>query len=224
MIHSGHRVAEQLAFALDVCHTIGSLADKLAETESDNTIKFISPMSSSISLQHRNMMSILPGVYCIEKMQFSDFQREEKEYYKKLLVHTWKMCTLFIKYNYYNEVVFHSFHCDKGKRNSSVCSYNCKGKTCYGVLQKFCFSPPLALIKPFKLTNKFVLQQIANPDCQRLNKYISSDLITCFIVEVQDNLLPVCVIPISDLKSKCIHVSVPSHSYVIVIPNSYEHH
>ncbi len=80
---------------------------------------------------------------------------------------------------------------------------------------------PLALIKLFKITNKSVLQQIANPD---LNKYISSDLITCLIVEVQDNLLPVFVILVSDLKSKYIHVSVPSHSYVIVIPNNYGHH
>ncbi len=29
----GHRVAEQLAFALNKCHTVGSLANKQAETE-----------------------------------------------------------------------------------------------------------------------------------------------------------------------------------------------
>lgn len=38
MIHSKYKVAEQLSFSIDVCHTIGNLADKLLEAGEENTI------------------------------------------------------------------------------------------------------------------------------------------------------------------------------------------
>ena len=173
MIHSGHKVAEQLAFALDVCQTIGSLADKLAATENDKTIKFLSSMSSLIFQQHKNMMCILPRVYSIGKVQFSDFNEEEKKVLQKFTDVSVEQINTFHKI-YYKDFILHSHQCDKGKRNSSVCSYKFKGKACDGVLQKFCFSPPLAIIKPFKMTNKSILQKIVNPDCEHLKKYVST--------------------------------------------------
>jgi len=61
MIHSKYKVAEQLSFSLDVCQTIGNLADKLLEFE-NKTIDFLAPMSSLIQTQRKNMMIILPGI------------------------------------------------------------------------------------------------------------------------------------------------------------------
>ena len=100
----GCRVAEQLAFALDMCHTIGSLANKLAETESDNTIKFMSHMSSSISQQHRNMMSIFLGILLYRKNVVFWLPKREKSFTINIgtfLEHLYTFHKI-----YYNEVVF----------------------------------------------------------------------------------------------------------------------
>ena len=77
MIHSKYRVAEQVSFSIDVFQTIGNLADKLVQTETDRTIRFIEPMSSSIP-RHRHMMLILSGIYSIGKVHSSTFSQEEQ--------------------------------------------------------------------------------------------------------------------------------------------------
>ena len=42
IIHSKKKVAEQLLFSVDVCQTIGNLAEKLVKIENDATLFFLS--------------------------------------------------------------------------------------------------------------------------------------------------------------------------------------
>ena len=46
MIHSKHKIADQLVFSIDVANTLGSLQDKLLQTESEQTLSFIAPTST----------------------------------------------------------------------------------------------------------------------------------------------------------------------------------
>ena len=45
MLHSKYRVSEQLSFSVDVCNTLGSLANMLADIENEETLEFLSPMT-----------------------------------------------------------------------------------------------------------------------------------------------------------------------------------
>jgi len=125
---------------------------------------------------------------------------------------------------YFKETILYSSQHESGKRNSSICSYTYNGTKYYGIIQKFCFSPPIVLIKPFKTTGSSLLKKIGNPCRQRLSTYAKTDLLSSFVVQVHNQLLPVCAIPITDLTSKCILISLSPHSYVIHIPNNFEHH
>lgn len=54
MIHSKRKVAEQLLFSIDVCQTLGNLADKLVAIEDEATLSFFAPLSSSLSHRRKN--------------------------------------------------------------------------------------------------------------------------------------------------------------------------
>ena len=94
------------------------------------------------------------------------------------------------------------------------------------VLQKFCVSPPMILLKPFKRTSSSLLSRIGNPCRENLKQYIEADVLGALIVEVHNALLPVCAIRVSDLHSKCVKVLCKDslYSYIIHIPNNYERH
>ena len=55
MIHSKHRVSEQLSFN----QTMGYLADRLVQTESERTLNFTGPLSNLKKV-------VLPGIYSME--------------------------------------------------------------------------------------------------------------------------------------------------------------
>ena len=222
MIHSRYKVAEQLSFSLDVIQTIGSLADKLVDVEDEDTIDFISPMSFLIS-KRSNMMVVLPGIYSIGKLQISCLMDEESRAMQEVTSTSLENIHSFHKL-YFNDTIIHSTQFDKGKRNSSICCYTYKNRKHFGEVQRFCFSPPIAFIKPFKATHSSILKRTGNPGRDRLTKYANADLISCFIVEVHNQLLPVCAVLLSHLRSKCVLVSLTPYSYVIDIPNNYEHH
>ncbi len=222
MIHSRYKVAEQLSFSLAVTQTIGNLADILVEVENADMINFISPMSCLIS-NRSDMMLVLPGIYSIGKLKLSSLTEEERHAMQEIAIPSLEQIHSFNKL-YFNDTIVHSSQFDSGKRNSSICCYTYKGKKCFGKIQRFCFSPPLAFIKPFMPTQSSILTRTGNPGRDRLRKYANSEIISCFIVEVFNELLPVCAVALSDLKSKCVLVSLSSHSYVIHIPNNYEHH
>ena len=70
-----------------------------------------------------------------------------------------------------------------------------------------------------------MLKSAGNPGRDRLKEYAKLDLLSTSFVEV-DELLQVCAIPIASLLSKCVFVSSKNLpcSYVIPVPNNFEHH
>ena len=147
MIHSRYKVAEQLSFSLAVIQTIGNLADKLIEVEGADMIGFISPMFCLMS-KRSDMIVVLPGIYSIGKLKLSSLTEEESRAMQEVTITSTGQVHSFHKL-YFNNTIIHSSQFDNGKRNSSICCYTYKDKKCFGEIQRFCFSPPLAFIKPF---------------------------------------------------------------------------
>lgn len=222
MIHSKYRVAEQLSFALDVNQAIGNLADKLVSVENEQTLHFLAPLSSLIN-QPRRMTMILPGIYSIGKLQSANFSRDEVTAIRKLTNQD-STTILAFKRLYFHDTTLYSSQQER-KRNSSCCCYVLEGIRQYGVIQKFCFSPPVVLLKPYQKTSSSLLQTVGDPCRGRLKEYAKLDMLSSFFVEVS-KLLPVCAVPISSLLCKCVQVSPKNslYSYIIHIPNNFEHH
>ncbi len=87
-------------------------------------------------------------------------------------------------------------------------------------------SPPIALLKPFKVTRTSLLKESGNPCREKLQRYAQTDLLSVFFIPVQKTSLPLIAVPISNLVSKCVLINPKelNHSYVVVIPNNFEHH
>ena len=85
---------------------------------------------------------------------------------------------------------------------------------------------PLAVVRPFEKSATSFTQRIGRPGREVLQDYASVDLLGAFIVEVTTSSLPACVVPVTDLVHKCIKVvrSDSLNSYVIKLPNNFEHH
>lgn len=222
MIHSKYKVAEQLSFSLDVTQAIGNLADKLVEVENEQTLKYLAPLSSLIA-KPRSMTLILPGIYSIGRLLPADFTCEEVTAVRNLYPTLTTSNTMVFRKLYFHDTVLHTFQQDR-KRDSSNCCYTFEGVKNYGVIRKFCSSPTIVLLNPYKRTGSSLLRSAGDPCRERLREYVKHDLLGAFIVEV-GNLLPVCAVPISSLLCKCVHISCHNSSkgYIIHIPNNFEH-
>lgn len=220
MVHSKYKVAEQLSFSVDVCHTIGELADHLSQVENQHTLDFIAPLSSTIS-HKRNMIMITPGIYSIGNLKSACFSREEVGAIQKLTSIPSTVIKTFHKLYIHGTTLYSG-----GKRDSSICCYNSDGTKNYGTIDKFCFSPPLVILKPFKKASSSLLNSVGNPCRANLRQYADIDLLSAFFIQVSNDYLPIRAVPISSLSCKCVRISCnhSPHSYIVHIPNNYEHH
>ena len=223
MLHSKYRVAEQLSFSVDVCNTLGFLANMLNEFEDEKTLQFLSPMSDHV-IRRKNMTPIFPKIYCIGGIQSCPLTTCEKDAFKKFCSCNTTEIPSFQKL-YKNDTIYHTLKSD-GTRDSSVCSYFYDEEKHYGIIQKFCFTPPTVFIKPFKITGSSILNRSGNPGRDNLKAIPEVDIVSAFVVEVSNEMMDISVVKITDLLCKCILVSCKnsSYDYVIQIPNNFEHH
>ena len=223
MLHSKYRVSEQLSFSVDVCNTLGSLANMLADIENEETLEFLSPMSEFI-VRRKNMTLIFPRVYCVGKIQTSSLTASEICAFQKSTDCNITEISSFQKL-YMKDTIYCTYK-SAGTRDSSICSYVYDKKKSYGIIQKFCCSPPTVFVRPFNITQLSILKRSGNPGRDNLKAIAEVDIASAFVVEVSKEMLDICVIKISDLLCKCIRLSCKnsSHDYVIQIPNNFEHH
>lgn len=113
MIHSKHKIADQLLFSIDVSNTLGTLQDQLVQTESEQTL----------STYSKNMSRILPGTYSVGVLQSAGLSRDERKAIKQLSRTTSTEALTF--HRYHRATLFYSaqYGREGGKRDSSVCCY-----------------------------------------------------------------------------------------------------
>ena len=58
MIHSNRKLVEQLLFSIDVCQTVGSIADALTESEDPLVRSYFGSLSTTFSHCRKNMKLI----------------------------------------------------------------------------------------------------------------------------------------------------------------------
>lgn len=61
MIHSKHRIADQLVFSIDVSNTLSTIVDKLVFHESEQTLEFLNQNPG----RRKNMSELTPGTYTV---------------------------------------------------------------------------------------------------------------------------------------------------------------
>ena len=227
MIHSGYKIADQLAFSVDVAITAGILTDRLHDVEDERTLSFI--MSSDMQrVSRQNMSPLFPGSYTIGAVHPFTLSTEERRLNQ--LTRTRINRTLIFQRLVFDGTIIHSIQYGKqgGKRDSTVCSFRKEGTILFGIVHKFficdCSPVNIALIQPFQLTKQSILHTSGTPGRDILSQYAEIDLLSSFIFQVSKQLLPVIAVPISDITCKCIKISSKTYDYIIKIPNSFEHH
>ena len=93
------------------------------------------------------------------------------------------------------------------KRDSSGCTYrDAGGEIGYGRLEKFCFSPPVALIRPHRKRSSILLSA-GDAGKETLRKYSSGkgDRLRGCVVEVYRDVEPVMAVRINDILGKCVY-------------------
>jgi len=106
-------------FSVDVCQTLGNLADQLINIENESTFSFIAPLSRFFSHHRKNVTLILPGIYSVGKLKTYKLLQNECHALEGNSV-TDEVLTyhkLYVK----ETMLYSTFY--QGKRDSSICSY-----------------------------------------------------------------------------------------------------
>ena len=160
------------------------------------------------------------AVGLITSCELSDCEYREL---KKISVYVTREVKVFERL-YFNNMIIHTvnYRNGHGKRNSSyLCYKNINGEETFGVVQRFAESLQVGVILPFTKTRSNILKTSGRPCREVLESYAQMSLISQFIIEIQPNFnVSPEVILVKDIISKCILVD----SYIVKIPNRYEHH
>ena len=144
------------------------------------------------------MAVLSPGIYSTGSTQSMNITQDELMTLRSFHF-TGKSVLTFKRIYIHNTILYPTLFSDEGKRNSSVCCYEVDKRKHYGVIHKFCFSPPVALITPYHETNYSLLKRSGNPCRPNLRRYANVDLIGAFVIEISNEALPMCAIPFSSL-------------------------
>lgn len=223
MVHSKFKLGDQLLFSINVSDTLTVMKGKLEGTETDETLEYLSVNDNH---QRSNMSELLPGVYSVGNFS-SSLSPEESLVLAPIFGSHLQEVRCFYRL-YSNNSIYHSAQYGKedSKRNSTICCYRNNGMEKFGVIQKFVSSPDkyFAFIKPFNTAARSLLARIGNPNRPILQIYADANLLGNFIIPVEKDLLPLCLVPIPNLICKCVLVKQNDIDYVSKIPNSFEHH
>ena len=166
MIHSKHRIADQLVFSTDVSYTLSTIVEQLIHYESEETLKFLSPDTE----KRKNMSELTPGTYTVGIPQSSSLSPEERraiQVFSSSFVNTSQVLTFHRLYHQGSMLYSVNYgRGEHGKRDSSVCCYFDGTAEHCGIIKKFCLcpsSPALALLQPFQTSPNSLLKSIGNP-------------------------------------------------------------
>lgn len=183
-------MADQLLFSLNVTHAMDALQDKLFESETKETLEFL-----SLRLEPNKCgKELVPGMYIIGAIHRENLKLEERKAIKNL-TGRWPTYTATFTQLYHRHTVFRST--DYGRpdrrRDSTVCTFIHGRSIKYETIKKFCLteSNHLVLIQPFKI-NGSLLQTAGVPGRSKLERYKNYDLLSSFMAQVDTTQRP-CV-------------------------------
>lgn len=198
MIHSKHKIADQLCYSIEVSNTLALLTEKLGEIESQQTLDYLGLRTSNL---RRNMSQLHPGTYSVNSSMSEEEKFVIRQFLKKPSVDALSFYRL-----YHGDTLYHTVQYGRqgGKRNSTVCCYKDDGARKVGIIQKFalCSESALALINPFDVSGS-LLKAVGNPGREILRNFSDVDLLSVFIIPVKKQVLPLCAVPVTSLLCKC---------------------
>ena len=172
---------------------------------------------------------IASHTYIVGKTYFDSLSRDEYSAVSSQSVGTVGPTVEIFSRLYHNGNLYHSvsYRREQGKRNSSVCCYHDEDHNLkFGEIQKFCRTTrALVVLKQLRVTESSLLKRFGLPGRDVLQQYAEVDLLSSFIHEVSQPSNTIAI-PIEQLKGLCVFIHLPHRSfdYVVLQPNSFEHH
>ena len=96
-----------------------------------------------LTSHRKNMTPIIPGVYSIGESNLGKFSREEVTAIRTATKLSTTNNIRTFKKLYFHDTIYYVQQTEDRKRSSSNCCYLVNGTMCYGMIKKFCLSPPL---------------------------------------------------------------------------------
>jgi hypothetical protein len=216
MIHSTRKVAEQLGLSLDVKLSLQCLYHKIEKTESEEFLK------NSNDYSNRAMTKLSVG-YADGTIALSVLTDNEYKEMKKLSSTVRKEVKTFDKL-FINNFLLHTVHyCDgEGKHIIPIVFLKQIQK-----LADHLSLGTVALIKPLQKTQSHKLKTSGEPCREVLKLYAQTPIISRFIAELNPiSNIPVVAVLVQNIIANCILVTTSEStlSYIVKLPNNYEHH
>ena len=126
-----------------------------------------------------------------------------------------------------NGILYQTWKDSKKLRNSSVCKFmRADDTTAVGSIQCFCYCDtiPVAIIADFGFV-KDAFEGVQRATIPELNQFLLKN--SCiYTFEKETVSRKIVAVPVSAIKTKCVHIPIKSKCYdfVVPMPNFYEHH
>lgn len=218
LFHGRNNIFHQLLFNVEVSYTLQLVHHKLVEVESQFTLDYLDKTTP-----RPNMVSIQSHIYAVGRQEVAVLDEEHSN-----LLQGNGNVTMFLRM-FKDGVMYYSTRFGRacGKRDNTHCSYtNETGETCFGQIELFLCSPePSAFIRQLKPSQASLISSAGHPCRDILMKYVTTDILSSYIIPVDaSSESALKLIPIQNIVSKTVFVSVADKDYCIVQPNTIERH
>ena len=118
----------------------------------------------------------------------------------------------------------------KALRCSSVCAFQHHSGMQFGSIALFCFTNglPIAVIDIFEQTREGLLTHVGDPSLNGLGGDMEAETLNDFVFKVKKLSVSnkTVAVHVSSIVAKCVHIPIKYSScdYIIMIPNTFEHH
>jgi len=222
LFHGKHHIVQQLLFNVDIDITLQLLFPRLLQTETDNTMTYLSRRKHQVS--RPNMSLISEHNYVVGVCNKVNLSPEQASV---LGLHSARVFNRLCKDGVlYYAAQFHNGY--KGKRNDTICCYIEDGRVVrFGQIELFSLDPfPLALLYPFQFNSISLMQKAGNPCRPVLQPYREIDLLSSIFHLCKEPSLSSTLVAVKtdSILAKSVLVETNRNTIVISQPNNYECH
>ena len=216
-------IVHQLLFNVDVACTLVQVQKQLQEVESEKTMMYLNRHCSGF-VPRASMICISTNTYILGKLKSVMPTPEQSA-----AIGITDNIEVFSRM-YKEGVIYHSSSYLRSgvcKRNDTYCRfYNFTNNSiCFGQIELFTTTPtPHAFVRQLNPCGTSLINKAGHPCRPSLEPYQAVDLLSSYIVPVNDQHCQLLAVPVDCILSKVAMVTVFYNNYCVIQPNNIEHH
>ena len=226
LFHGKHQIHQQLLFSVDVRITLQLLHPSLSIHEDDSTMRFIDHVTNAVP--RSNMTFISDHMYMVGPCKATILTDEQSQAFH---CRTNSVHDTFSKL-YKNGIMYASAlrSRDDLLRNNTVCIFEAEDNSIqFGLIELFIAAAtpeeiPTALMYKLNCQDDSILQRGGHPCRTALLEYQEANLLKNFIVAVEFQFLTITAVKVDRICGKVVVLEIDNNAYVILQPNTFEHH